>query len=359
MSASSRVPLAEYEPRRIALIKPSALGDIINSLPVLTALRQRYPKAGITWVVNRVYEPLLRGHPDLDAVLPFDRAASRAGPIRAMTSHYRFARHLRQCEFDLVLDLQGLLRTGLMTAATAAGRRVGLSTAREGATWFYTDVIPVSGFHLLHAVDRYWLVAEALGAGGGAKVFRLPVDTSARQWSAALLREYPRPWLAMAVGSRWITKRWPPEHFAELGRRVQAEFGGTVLFVGGGDEMALARATAALLPGPWRDLTGRTTLPQLAALLSQVDVMVSNDSGPLHLATALGRPIVAPYTCTKVRLNGPYGAEANAVETGVWCQGSYRKRCRRLDCMTELTPDRLWPILRSELEAWRSHSHSA
>jgi lipopolysaccharide heptosyltransferase I len=359
MPTARRVPIRDYEPRRIALLKPSALGDIVNSLPMLTALRQRYPDAHITWVVNRGYEPLLRGHPDLNAVIAFDRTASRSGMGTAVRNFWRFCRELRRWEFDLVLDLQGLLRTGLMALATAAPRRVGLASAREGATWFYTDVVPVANYNLLHAVDRYWLVAEAMGAGQGPKVFRLPLDESARDWAVSLLTEYPRPWLALAVGSRWVTKRWPPEHFAQLARWSQAHSGGTVFFVGGGDESPLAQATGTLLQGPWRDLTGQTTLPQLAAVLAQANVVISNDSGPLHLATALGRPVVAPYTCTRVRLNGPYGAAGNAVETQVWCQGSYRKRCSRLDCMAELTPARLWPILRRVLEQWRSHSLSA
>jgi ADP-heptose:LPS heptosyltransferase len=173
------------------------------------------------------------------------------------------------------------------------------------------------------------------------------------------LGDCPRPWLAFGVGSRWVTKRWPPQHFAELARRAQARFGGTVVFVGGNDEAELARTTGAQLAGPWRNLSGRTTLPQLTALLAQADVMVANDTGPLHLAAALGRPIVAPYTCTKVALNGPYRQAARAVETGVGCAGSYVKTCPRLDCMAELTPQRLWPILENILLAWPSHSPSA
>src|SRR5207245_2207040 len=125
-------------PRRIALIKPSALGDVVHALPVLSALRERFPTAHITWVVNRGYESLLRNHPELDATLPFDRGAAAAV---AALSALRFARLLRHARFDLVLDLQGLFRTGLMAAATGATRRVGLSTAREGAAHFYTDIV--------------------------------------------------------------------------------------------------------------------------------------------------------------------------------------------------------------------------
>jgi lipopolysaccharide heptosyltransferase I len=357
--ARQAVPLHAYPARRIALIKPSALGDIIHSLPVLTALRRRYPAAHITWVVHRGYEPLLQGHADLDATLAFDRSASRRGLLQGMLYYSQFLRRLRQQRFDLVVDLQGLLRSALMAAASRAPRRVGLSTAREGAVWFYTDIVPVADFNAIHAVDRYWLIAEALGAGGGRQSFRVPLPERDRNWAADLLRDCPRPWLALGPGSRWITKRWPVEHFATLARRAQERFGGTILFVGGEEERPLARAVAARLSGPVRDLTGRTTLPQLAAVLARADVMLANDTGPLHLAAALGRPVVAPYTCTRVRLNGPYCAEANTVEARIWCQGSYLKRCHRLECMSELTPDRLWPLLQGILLAWESNRRSA
>jgi lipopolysaccharide heptosyltransferase I len=324
-----RFALAEYRARRIALIKPSALGDIVHSLPVLTALRARYPNAHITWVVNHGYEPLLRGHPDLDATLPFERAG-RAGPLFAALNFGRFLSRLRRARFDLVLDLQGLLRSGLMTLATGAPRRVGLTSAREGASLFYTDVIPVGDVRTLHAVDRYWRAALALGAPPGPPRFRVPVVEPARRWAAAALRDCPRPWLVLGVGSRWQTKRWPPEHFAALARRAQDAFGGTAVFVGARDETTVAAHTASLLAGPVRDFTGRTTLPQLAALLGLADVMLANDTGPLHLAAALGRPVVAPYTCTQVRLTGPFAAAGGAVETTVWCKGSLRKRCERM-----------------------------
>jgi lipopolysaccharide heptosyltransferase I len=351
--------LCNYPARRIALIKPSALGDIVHSLPVLTALRQRYPHAFIAWVVNRGYAELLHGHPDLDAVLPFERGASQFGLVTALRHYGRFFHSFRQQRFDLAIDLQGLFRSGLMAAFSGAARRVGLSTAREGARVFYTDVIEVPNFHSVHAVDRYWLVADAFGVGHLGKSFHVPLGETQRNWATMLLRDCPRPWMAFGVGARWQTKRWPPKHFAALARRAQQEVGGTVLLVGGRDEMPLAQETAGHLTGRVRDLTGRTTLPQLAALLAQVDVMVANDTGPLHLAAALGRPVVAPYTCTKVLLSGPYGGLTGAVETRVGCQGSYRKRCRRLDCMAELTPARLWPILAEILRTWKSTSLSA
>jgi heptosyltransferase I len=350
--------LSHYDARRIALIKPSALGDVVHSLPVLAALRQRYPKAHIAWVVNRAYEPLLRGHPDLDETIPFDRNALRAGLRLTILTYLRFLSHLRNRRFDLVIDLQGLLRTGVMTLASGAARRVGLASAREGAAWAYTDCIRLPEEDT-HAVDRYWRVAEALGVTIKKIRFRLPLAPAALQWALRQLSDLPRPWLMLGVGARWLTKRWPTQHFAALTRQAQQRFGGTAIFVGSLDESALARQTAAALAGPVCDLTGKTTLPRLAAVLSMADVMIANDTGPLHLAVALGRPVVAPFLCTRTRLTGPYGRPGSAVETGVYCAGSLLKKCGRLECMSELTPPRLWPALEEVLSQWQTANRCA
>ena len=151
------------DPERIALIKPSALGDIMNCLPVLTALRQRFPQAQISWIVNRSFAPLLQNHPDLDEVIPFERNLTWFRPITGLSALGRFIRQLRERRFDLAIDLQGLFRTGLIAYITGAKRRVGLASAREGASWFYTEVVDDT-IGSPHAVDRCWTVAEHFGA---------------------------------------------------------------------------------------------------------------------------------------------------------------------------------------------------
>ncbi|MFO0800393.1 MAG: glycosyltransferase family 9 protein [Gemmataceae bacterium] len=347
-------------PERIALIKPSALGDVVHALPVLSALRRTYPAAQITWVVNAAYEPLLVGHPDLTDTLAFDRGAVRKGWRAAAAYSTRFAAELRRRRFDLVLDLQGLLRSGLMTLATGARRRVGFANAREGARFAYTLRVPVPDADRIHAVDRYWRIAEAVGAGDGLKRFHVPLRPDAVTWANDTLTALPCPRVAVGVGARWVTKRWPPGHFAELLRRAQSRFGGSPIFVGGGDDTPMSQEAARGLSGPSLDLTGKTSLPQLAAVLAACDVMLSNDTGPLHLAAALGRPCVAPYTCTRAAKHGPYGSPAGGVETTVPCGGSYLKACPHgFVCFTDLTPDRLWPPLAEALDAWRNPSRSA
>lgn len=347
-------------PERIAIIKPSALGDVVHALPVLSALRRAFPAARVTWVVNAAYEPLLAGHPDLTDTLPFDRGTFRKGWRAAAAYTTRFAAELRRRRFDLVLDLQGLMRSGLMTLATGARVRVGFANAREGARYAYTRRVKVPDAERIHAVDRYWRVAEAVGAGGGPKRFHVPLRPEASGWAAAQLAPLPRPLVAVGVGARWVTKRWPPGHFAELLRRGHSHFGGSAVFVGGPEDSPLSQEVARGLTGPALDLAGKTSLPQLAAVLAACDVMLSNDTGPLHLAAALGRPCVAPYTCTRAAKHGPYGFPAGGVETTVPCGGSYLKTCPHgTVCFAELVPDRLWPPLAEALDAWARTSRSA
>jgi heptosyltransferase-1 len=347
------------EARRIALIKPSALGDVVHALPVLSALRIRFPAARITWVINSAYESLIRNHPDLSDTLPFDRGAFRKGLFRSARYALSFAGELRRRNFDLVIDLQGLLRTGLMCLATRARHRIGFANAREGSRFAYTQRIHVPDAEHIHAVDRYWRVAEALDAGDVPKRFHVPLDPSELTAARDDMAKLPRPWVAVAVGAKWTTKRWPPAHFAELLNRAWVRTGGTGFFVGAAEDAPAARDVIAQLNGPARDLTGKTSLPRLAALLSLCDVMLGNDTGPLHLAAALGRPCVAPYTCTRVARHGPYTSMTGGVETTVNCAGSYRKTCGNMICMPELTPDRLWPRLTEILDTWHSTSRSA
>jgi lipopolysaccharide heptosyltransferase I len=350
-SRKSKKPLSELHALRIALIKPSALGDIVHALPVLSGLRQRFPSAHITWIVKQHYAPLLEGHPDLDAVLTFDRKIM-GNVWRAGRSWWNFAQRLQAARFDLVIDLQGLFRSGLMCWWTGAKRQVGLATAQEGSCWFYTDIVDSRDMRKLHAVERYWQVVRALGGSEQELRFRVPLRDDAVYWAKELLADYPRPWLCFGVGASRPTKRWLPAHFAALAEKARLAVGGTIIFVGRAEETPLAQAVAHSLTGLKLDLTGGTTLPQLAAILSLADVMVANDTGPLHLAAALGRPVIAPYTCTKIELHGPYGPHCRAVASSVPCQGSYLHQCSRMDCMRELTPERVWPALHEVLEEW-------
>lgn len=342
--------LRSLDPRHVCLIKPSSLGDVVHALPVLSALKRRWPLARFSWVVNRGLVGLLDRHPDLDEVIPFDRGRVKptAGGIAYLG---RFLNGLRRRDFDLTIDLQGLLRSGLMAWATGARVRVGLAEAREGATFFYTDRIKTGGPDV-HAVDRMLRVVEALGASGDDPRFVVSMDEADRAWARGVLADLSGPILVLNVGARWLTKRWPPSKFAELARRAADELGAGLVAVGAPEDRPLVDALlAAMAPLPCLNLCGRTSLPELAAIAAEADLFLSNDTGPLHLAAATGARVVGIYTCTDPRRTGPYGPNARAVRSCVWCAPSFVKSCDRLECMDELTADRVWPAVAAGLEA--------
>ncbi len=344
-------------PERIAILKPSALGDIVHALPVLSALRQLYPKSQISWIVNRSYAGLIDGHPHLDQVLHFDRQAGQSGWLASIKEAGRMLRTIRQQRFDLFIDLQGLLRTGIMTQFSRASIRMGLSTAREGAAWCYNHVVPVATLQM-HAVDRYWRVIEELGGAALHKQFILPVSAEANHWAEDHLLAWPPPWIMINLGTRWETKRWPVEHFVTLTRHIQHRYGGTACLVGGPNEMHLSQAFAQAIgaEATVHDLVGRTHLQQLVALLARADLVISNDSGPLHIADALGRPVLAPFLCTSPMRTGPYQQPQGVEATQVSCAASYLKKCQRMDCIRELIPVRFYRHLEGLLQPWLKRS---
>jgi ADP-heptose:LPS heptosyltransferase len=335
----------ELEPRRIALIKPSALGDVVQTLPLVSVLRSRFPEAAISWVIQRELRELVEGHPGIAEVIAVPRRpiwSEIPGLLGAM----------RRRKFDLVFDLQGLLRSAIMTFATGARHRVGLETAREGASLACHAVIPDSGRNL-PAYARYWRIAEVLGLESHPRRLEIMVPEPDRQWAGETLSALPRPWFALQWGAQWVTKRWPLDNFEELFDRALATWGGSLLVIGGRGEQAACGAFATRLRHRLPrhsivNLAGQTSLKQLTAVLTEIDCLVSNDSGPLHLAAELGRPTMGLFTCTSaVRSGPPPSARHVSVSTQVPCAASYCKTCPRtgpaeLACFRELTVERAW-----------------
>lgn len=341
--------LASKSPERICVIKPSALGDVVQSLSLLPVLKARFPGASITWVINRELSDLVSGHPCVSEVLPFDRRGGWREWSRLLTE-------LRSRRFDMVFDLQGLLRTGVMTLATRAPIRVGLQTAREGSALTTNCVIPDSS-KTVPAHARLWRIAEVLELGDAPKQPQVIVSNADRDWATKILASLPRPVIAVHPGARWETKRWPVENFSTLISRSTEVRGGSTIILGSKGEQPDAERLHQQLrdqfTGPATglqpvilNLAGATTLKQLAALLGRVDFVVSNDSGPMHLAAGLGTPTLGLFTCTSAARSGPAGTQHELVSTTVSCAASYCKRCphqgrAHLACLTELNVDRV------------------
>ena len=342
--------LAGIEPARVCIIKPSSLGDVVHSLPILSALRGVWPSAHLTWVVNAPFREVLLGHRDLDELIVYDRKGRGIDRL-GLGGMAGVLGKLGRGRYDLTIDLQGLLRSALLAAATGARVRVGMADAREGARWFYTHRVDAPRLGL-HAVERVLRVAAELGADVSEPSFNLPIAEADRGWATEVLAAMPRPRIILNLGARWLTKRWPPEHYAEIGRRVISRFGGGLIAVGASEDRPLVDALARhLAPIRLLDLCGWTRLPQLAALSLEADLMISNDTGPLHLAAAAGARVLGIYTCTSPKLTGPFGPRATTVQSCIWCAPSFLKDCNRLDCMAELSPDHIWSVVNHQIES--------
>jgi lipopolysaccharide heptosyltransferase I len=337
----------------VCIIKPSSLGDVVHALPILAALRERWPSAHLAWVVSRPFQEILRKHSDLDELIVYDRGGKGFDRIGIGATDGLF-RKLSRGRFDLTIDLQGLLRSALMTAATMARVRVGMADAREGSRWFYTDLVKAPRLGL-HAVERIQRVARALGADASQPRFNLPISEGDRRWARQALAGVPSPRIVLNLGARWETKRWPPGHFAQLGRRAERELGAGLIAVGSAaDRPIVDDLLRQIGPVPVLDLCGRTGLLELAAVAAESDLVISNDTGPLHLAAAAGARVIGIYTCTNPALTGPFGPRVATVQSCVWCAPSFIKKCDRLDCMAELTPNRVWPVVMKQLQPAKS-----
>jgi len=343
--------MPEY--RRILIVKPSSLGDIVHALPTLRALRARYPHAHIAWLVKRQWAALLDRAEGLDRIWPMGDG------LRGWLSRVP---GLRAERFDLVIDLQGLFRSGAIAGLTGCGRRIGFANGREGSPFFYTDRVSVPTPEM-HAVDRYLLIAAAAGASWkGKPEFGLRPQPDDQQEVDALLGAHGisrgSAWVAFNVSARWPTKRWPAECFGAVAEALQRDAGVRVVLIGGPDDEAASRAVIAHMSVSAVDLTGKTGLSLLPALLSSASVLVTNDSGPMHVAAAVGTPVVALFGPTSPVRTGPYGGgHAVLARADVPCRPCFDRRCRNaisLECLTRVSPEEVLEAVHRRLTPARA-----
>ena len=365
---STPASLSTRDFRKILLIKLSAVGDVVHTFPVLNKLRRRYPAAQIDWLVSSPIAEFLSPHPAINNILEFAREEwAKPWRLTPLANSARLAARLHAAGYDLVLDLQGQLRSGLCARATGAPVRIGFGKpvarrweemsrklpdearkhawqgAREGSWLAYTHYIPLPSLEV-HAVDRYLAVGPMLGLDDGAADFSFPIPRAAADRIDGLLHYYGianSKLVALAPGTVWETKQWRREGFVAVARHFLQE-GLAVMLIGSARERALCDEVAALAPGTI-NLAGETTLPELAALIRRSAIAVTNDSGPMHLAVALGRPVVSVFGPTYPVWAGPYRRADVALQADIPCSPCYLRQLSRCmyahDCMREVTAE--------------------
>ncbi len=333
---------------KVLILKPSSLGDVVQALPLLRLLKRHRPDAVVHWWLAAELLPLLEGDADLAHLIPFERRRWRSPAY--WPSGLAQIRAMRAARYDWVIDLQGLARSAAFAWLADGGFTTGLELEREGAHLSYDLAVPRPKDRP-HAVEWYLAVAAALDIPVHDQFEWLPARPDI---AAHLTVKWPRDkfrWLAINPGARWDNKRWPATHFAELVRQLAASDARLrFALLGGSGDWQLTETIRRAEPGRCENFAGRTALPELIEVLRRCDLLVTNDTGPMHLAAALRKPVVSLFGPTRPDQTGPYGQTHLALTRPLPCAPCMKGRCHWADpmaCLTGISP------VRVAEEVWR------
>lgn len=337
------------DPKRILIIRPSALGDICRSTPVLAALKARYPDAKIDWMVRDTFTQAIEQHPDLHQVIPFARAK-----LGKQCRHFRFGpliswlRELRRNRYDMVLDCQGLARSGFFSRATGAKIRIGFKDSQE-LGWLFHNT-PVDSPRTMHTVDRMLALAQAAGADiSDPKV----ANYAGQEELSQVIIEYPEPYAVLAPTSAWPAKCWPIERFTELALELAKHPSlGRVIIVGGpGERLHCAPLLEAVADHPKiTDRVGSTSIALLMAIIARSKLVIANDSAALHMAVGFNRPLVGLLGPTDPKKASPYKREADIIQHIEEGDEFYFRDDRSADMIQRITTEEVITACKQRLQ---------
>jgi len=361
--------LQSTEFSRILLIKPSALGDVVHTIPVLVKLRARYPSARIDWLITPENADIVRCHPALSNVVLFARRdfSKRGRRWRALMAFFDLLKQIRRAKYDLVVDMHGQLRSGFFALVSGARVRIGFDRpikrgltvsaehdlrnvpshgwrgAREGSWIAYTHRISIPTLDV-HAIDRYLWVGLLLGFDDKPPDLTIHLSSDTVRNVEQLLEDQgvtpDMPLVILVPGTIWETKHWTIEGFAGVARQFLHE-GFAVALAGTKRDQQRCRQIAAAAPGAC-DLSGKTTPAELAALIRRAEVAVTNDSGSMHVAASLGKPMVSVFGPTNPVHIGPYQRPESVVRVDLPCSPCNYRRLSQCPfdhaCMKQVTP---------------------
>jgi 3-deoxy-D-manno-octulosonic-acid transferase/heptosyltransferase-1 len=350
----------------ILIVKTSAIGDVIHTLPSLWSLRARFPQAQITWLVEESAADLVTGHAAINRVLVARRKTwlhdLRSGRVfSALSEFVRFVRQLRDTRYDLVIDFQGLLKSAMWVFLARGIRKAGFGRGMEHAEYSYlalNERVPAVDMNQ-HAIDRSLLLLKHIGVPAAALRYGIPVSAQQESEAAGLLRacgvQDEDRMVAINPMARWPTKLWDARSFAALADRLEGE-GICVVFTGGPQDGPALDEIGGFMTRRHRRLDGKTSLNQLAALYRRAQVVVTTDSGPMHLAAAVGTPVVALFGPTAPWRTGPYGPTHVVLRADLSCSPCFKKQClttayEERACMKRLTVEQVAHAVMEKLGA--------
>lgn len=386
---SDALALRSAEFSRILLIKPSALGDVVHTLPVLVKLRARYPRAQIDWLITPENAEIVRYHPALSNVVLFARRdfSKHGRRWRAFLSFFDLLKQIRSAKYELIIDMHGQVRSAFFALISGARVRIGFDRpvkrgltvsaehdlknipshgwrgAREGSWVAYTHRIPIPTLDV-HAIDRYLWVAPLLGLDENPPDLTIHLSPQATNKVNRLLEEQgvpaSKPLVVLVPGTIWETKHWTIEGFAGVARQFLQD-GFAVALAGTTRDQQRCRQIAAAAPGTC-DLSGKTTPADLAALIRRAEVAVTNDSGSMHVAASLGKPMVSVFGPTNPVHIGPYERPESVLRVDLPCSPCNYRRLSQCPfdhtCMKQVTSAMVVERVRKILSTAKAENES-
>ncbi|HIJ59452.1 MAG TPA: glycosyltransferase family 9 protein [Nitrospirae bacterium] len=318
------------------------MGDIIHSLPVLNALFQNFKDAEIHWLIAKGLDGLLQNHPMIKKLLiinkdQWKKINSIGKTIKELSI---LSKSLRYESYDIVIDLQGLLRSGILTAMTGAPFKIGFSDAREGSSIFYNQ--RVKGDKDIHAVNRYLRIIKAL-TGIETKEIKFPFPPFNPSNEIIKLVDSLKDYYVIVPGARWQSKRWSPDKFAEAACLLENRS----IIIGGKDDIPISQFIKEKARDKVIDLTDKTNLKDLVFIISQASLVLTNDTGPMHIASALERPLLAIFGPTNPIRTGPFGTKHKVIKAEIACSPCYKRTCSKMDCMNNISVNKVISEIKS------------
>ena len=338
----------------ILIVKLSAIGDVVHTLPSLAALRKLYPEANITWAIEDASSDLISDHPYLDRVIVSHRKQwindLKEGRIRKPIREIRsFIDDLKEQPYDLVIDLHGLIKSAVLVLLSSGKRKLGYDSMQELSGLFLNEKIP-ENMHK-HAIDRYLDFLRYLGADAKEPEYLIPIGEENINRVEELLQrndiDKKDSFVAVSPVALWDTKLWADEKFAGLCDRIAEELKVSVIFTG--TEHDKLEHIQSRMKAPSLNMGGKTTLRDLAYLYQRSALLITTDSGPMHLAVAMGTPVIALFGPTDPSRTGPYGKGHVVIRRELSCSPCFLKKCNSMECMSGITIEEVFHAVREKL----------
>lgn len=333
---------------KILIVKLSAIGDVVHTLPALNALRQHYPEAHITWLVEEAAADLIMGHESLDRVLVSRRKhwekELRKGKVTSVLRQaVAFIHKLRDTHYDIILDFQAALKGAAMIGLARGDRKIGYGPGmahQEHSYRFLNERVPMVDVDT-HALKRSLLLLEAIGIHSPTIAYHLPITIQSRHNVAEMMQSSPSTLKQVPIAinpmALWETKLWVPDRFAKLADRLISEHQARIYFTGGSADRLMIDGIVRKMHHGAVNLAGATSLMELAALYQEMAMVITTDTGPMHIAAAVDTPVIALFGPTSEHRTGPYGERHHVVSTNLACRPCFKRTCAQFHCMPSIT----------------------